>query len=223
MESLTLTLSKNHSILDAYYYPPIELSPNKNYVLGLVELLTFNSIPNIDSKNNKIYIENQEITIPIGSYEIGDIEKYLQNQNINITIQPNNNTLRCEIKCDRDINFKPKNSIGQMLGFEPRVLIANTLHISDSPVAILNINTLRVECNITSGSYINNQKGHCIHEFYPQNPPGFRVIETPSPIIYLPVVVRAIDHLQLRIVDQNGDLVNFRGETITIRLHIKSL
>ena len=45
------------STLEAQYFPPIELSPNKNYALGLVELLTFNSIPNIDSNNNMFYVE----------------------------------------------------------------------------------------------------------------------------------------------------------------------
>ena len=55
-DSLTLTLSGASSTLEAQFFPPIELSSNKNYVLGLVELLTFNSIPNIDSNNCKFYV-----------------------------------------------------------------------------------------------------------------------------------------------------------------------
>ncbi|XP_043472995.1 uncharacterized protein LOC122505447 [Leptopilina heterotoma] len=38
----------NSSTLEAEYFPPMELLSNKKYVLGLVELLTSNSIPNID-------------------------------------------------------------------------------------------------------------------------------------------------------------------------------
>ena len=108
-----------------------------------------------------------------------------------------------------------------MLGFQLRVLSANKLHTSDLPVAILNVNALRVESNITTGAYINNRKLHTIHEFFPTVPPGYKIVEVPSHVIYLPIAVKTIHRLQLRIVDQDGDLVNFRGETITIRLHIK--
>ena len=64
---------------------------------------------------------------------------------------------------------------------------------------------------------------HMIHEFFPAVPPGYKIIEIPSQVIYLPVTVKSIDHLQLRIVDQKVDLIYFRGETITIRLHIKEV
>ena len=82
---------------------------------------------------------------------------------------------------------------------------------------------LPVECNITGGAYINNKKVHTIHEFFPAVPPGFKIIEIPSKVIYQPLVVRSINHIQLKIVNEHGDLVNFRGETITIRLHIKTV
>lgn len=225
-ETLTLTLSGTSSILQTDYFPPIELAPDKNYVLGLVELLTFNSIPNIDIYNNKFYLEDEVFTIPTGSYEIEDIEKYLQSilkpKDIFISIKPNNNTLRCEIKCSKTIDFTPLISIGRLLGFKQRILKENILHRSDLPVTILKVNALRVECNITSGAYINNHKVHTIHEFFPAVPPGYKIIEVPSQVIYLPVSVKTIDHLEIRIVDQDGNLVNFRGEIITIRLHIKS-
>jgi len=224
--SLTLSLSGTSSILEAHYFPPIELLPNKNYVLGLVELLTFNSIPNIDVGNNKFYVGKEEIVLPTGSYEIEDIENFLQEalalKGMQISLKPNNSTLRSVIKCSHNINFQPKDSIGQLLGFTSRVLEANRSHNSDLPVTILKINALRVECNITSGAYVNGHRGHAIHEFFPAVPPGYKIIEVPSHVIYLPVANKSIDHLQLRIVDQDGNLVNFRGEVITVRLHIKA-
>lgn len=225
-DTLTLTISGTSSILEAQYFPPIELSPDKNYALGLVELLTFNSIPNIDVGNNKLYIGGEVISIPTGSYEIEDIENYVKpiliGKNITIDIKPNNNTLRSEIRSDHDIDFTPEDSIGRLLGFTQRTLIANKNHESDLPVAILKVNALRVECSLTTGAYINERKVHTIHEFFPFVPPGYKIIEVPSHVIYLPILNKIIDHLQLRIVDQDGNLVNFRGEEITIRLHIKS-
>jgi len=227
-ESFTLTLSGNSSILEANYFPPIELSPEKNYVLGLTELLTFNAIPNIDEGNNKFHYEIseywQEITIPTGSYEIDDIKNYVKKAlpNIKFNLKANNNELHSEILCGVRIDFTRVNLIGRLLGFTPRVLEANVIHKSDLPVAILKINALRVECNITTGAYINEQKAHTIHEFFPTVLPGYKILEVPSQIIYLPIAVKSIDHIQLKIVDQDGELVNFRGETITIRLHIKT-
>lgn len=225
-ESFTLTISGNSSVLEAEYFPPIELLPNKNYILGLVELLTFNSIPNVDVGKNKFYIGNQIITIPPGSYKIEDIEKFIQNSMTDeaavISIKPNNNTLRSEIKSSLKVSFKPKDSIGELLGFAPRPLAPNKTHTSDLPVAILKVNSIRVECSITTGAYINGKKVHTIHEFFPVVPAGYKIVEVPSHVIYLPVAVKTIHNIQLKIVDQDGDLVNFRGETITIRLHVKS-
>lgn len=227
MESLTLTLSGVSSILEAVYFPPIELSLDKNYVLGLVEFLTFNSIPNIDKHNNKFYVGKEVITIPTGSYEIEDIEKCLQRElngkNITLSLKPNNNTLCSEIKCSEEIDFTAQDSIASLLGFNHRKLAANINHKSDKPVAVLKVNSLRIECNITSGAYINGKISHSIHEFFPSVPPGYKIIEVPSHIIYLPITVKNIDRIQLRITDQDGELVSFRGEVITVRLHIKQV
>lgn len=228
-ETFTLSLSSTSSILEAQFFPPIELSTKKNYVLGLVELLTFNSIPNIDENNNKFYLigEKKPITIPTGSYEIADIEKYLKKQldskNITLELKANNNTLRSIINCSHQIDFQPHDSIGHVLGFAPQVLSANTTYTSNFPVKILRINSLRVDCNITAGAYSNGKRVHTIHEFFPSVPPGFKIIEIPTQVIYLPITTKTINNIQLCILDQDGNLVNFREEVITIRLHIKSI
>ena len=173
-DSFTLTLSENSSVLETQYFPPIELSPNKIYALGLVEFITQNSIPNVDIGQNKFYADKDEIIIP-------------------------------------------------RLGFKPQILKANKVHQSDSPVSIIRVNSLRIECNVTTGAYINDRKVHTIHEFLPIVPAGYKIVEVPSHVIYLPFAVKTIDHIQLRIIDQDGNLVNFRGETKTLRLHINSL
>lgn len=225
--SLTLILSGNSSILESFYFPPIDLPSNKKYVLGLIELLTFNSIPNIDSSCNKIKVGNQIIKLPTGSYEIADIEDYIQKvlegTDIKFSLSANNNTLKSVLTCSEIIDLQVENSIASLLGFSKTTLSPNQSHTSSSPVKILKFNVLRVECNITTGAYINNRKVHTIHEFFPTVPPGYKIIEVPSKVIYQPVSASSINHIQLKIIDENGDLVNFRGETITIRLHLKSL
>ena len=146
--------------------------------------------------------------LPTGSWELEDIERHLQGilapKGIVLSLKHNNNTLRSIIKCSHIINSQPQDSIGRLLGFTRRSLSANIIHESDLPV-ILKISALRVECSIISGACINEKKVHAIHAFFT-----------------ITITVNTIDNIQLRIVDQGGNLVNFHGEIITIRLYVKT-
>jgi hypothetical protein len=225
--SITFTLSGNSSILEANYFPPIQLDLNKTYVLGLIQLSTFNSIPNIDVTNNNIKVGKDEITLPVGSYELEDIEDFIKKSLIDketkFSLKANNNTLKSIIQSNKTVDLQVKNSIHRVLGFSNILLEPNKFHTSSLNVKILKVNTIRVECNITTGAYINNKSVHTIHEFFPSVPPGYRIVEAPKTVIYLPINVQAIDFIQLKIVDQDNELINFRNETITIRLHLKVL
>lgn len=240
--SITFTLTGNTSTLEADYFPPIVLNSRKSYSLGLVTFQSYNSIPNIDESCNRLdFANNQTIIIPTGSYTIEDINAYLQKNMTNITIssentdsakktfegppiiiRANNNTLKSEIWCRWDFDFLDDNSIGPLLGFqEGDFRKGGEWHESLDPIKISKVNSIKVECSITYGAFTNGTQAHTIHEFSPDVPPGYKISESPRSIIYMPVSVRVIDNITLNIVDQNGALVNFRGEEITVRLHLK--
>lgn len=229
----TFSFTGNTSELSVNYYPPIYLSNNIQYEIGLINFETYNTIPNIDDKNNVIKIGPHKIQFPIGTYEITDIDQYIQKQiedlnrkqnfNCTLLLHANANTLKTEIKCTHAIDLSMKNSLASILGFNYEVLPPNQLHISSKPIDILKVNTLKILCNITGGSYDNGNLSHILHEFFPAVPPGHKIIETPKNVIYLPLNTNVIDNITLKIVDQYNDLVNFREETITIRLHLKKL
>lgn len=283
MTSITLTLTGDSSQLSAQYCPAIDLSDGE-YVCGLIDFQTFNSIPNIDETNNLFYFghpnqnaaikpanivlnsvelfesstsereEEEEtsrkrrrrrrravgnntikkhkaipltyIEIPTGSYELEHLAEYLQkrlkSKGAKLMLQPNKNTLRCEVFCTQPIDFSRPNTFGSLLGFRSdRVLDAYEAHESQLPANILKVNIIRVECNIITGSYLNNRASHTIHEFSPKVPPGYKINEVPQNVIYFPITVKNIQKIELSLVDQSNQTVNFRGETITIRLHIK--
>lgn len=236
--SITLTLNGDSSLLSANYFPPIQL--NENYVCGLISFDTYHSIPNVDVENNLFHIGDHEIEIPVGSYEISDIAEFLKNKyytlktdilssklhNLNgsasLDIKANYNTLQTQIKSASDIiYFNRERSIGSLLGFSKRVLQPDVEHFSDKPIDITKINTIIVESNIVSGSFINDTSAHILHQFSLNVSPGYKITEAPANVIYLPVRSKTINSIALKVVDQDGNLINFRGEKISVRLHLK--
>lgn len=235
------TLRGRSSILSVDFSNPIELDPHYDYSLAVIGLHTYNSIPNIeDGVNNKFYYwelgdrtREKVIKIPTGSYEISDIESYLQEKLSSgvvkqqsddyyyFSLKPNNNTLKCEIKSKHEINFTPKDSLATLLGYSAQVLKPDILYQSDLPVKIVKVITIHVDCNITTGAFQNNKPSHTIFEFGLKVDPGYAIDIEPNNRIFLPVnSKREIDNITLKILDQNSEPVNFRGEEIIVRLEL---
>lgn len=228
--SLSFTFTGTGSTLSADFFPSIELDETSSYEVGLLGFESYNSIPNIDSLNNKFHYgddSQQVIEIPEGTYELSAIAAYIQHElfardrKLFMHLQANNNTLKTHIKTNFPVDFTPKDSVGRLLGFKPAKIPANRLTISDNVVDIFKVNSVHVDCNIATGSFINGRLAHTIFQFFPSVSAGFKIIEEPTPVIYLPVTTRSISNITLRIVDQSGNLVNFRGEKVTIRLHLR--
>lgn len=222
----TLSFSGNTSVLLEKYFPPIDIPGD--YECGLLSLFTYNSIPNIDKSNNLFYIGSEIIEIPEGSYEIDDIINYITTQLKETKTKPivsiygNTNTLKTEIKSTHPIYFNKDNTIGSLLGFSKREIIPNKKTESDLPVNINKVNSIRVECSITTGAYMNSKPVHTIYEFSPNVIPGDKISENPTNIIYLPINVSEVIHfVEVKLVDQDGDLINFRNEQIDLKLHLK--
>lgn len=225
-------LSGRGSHLNCDIFPPLELDQKYKWEFGLIDFTTYNSIPNIEENvNNTLYFgdDDEEIKLPTGSYEIDDINKFItdyleknkRNSNIKISISPNNNTLRSEIFSNVWINFEKPNSLASVLGFDKIKFEPNITHSSTSQVSIIRVDTIRIVCNIVSGSYNNGIENHVLHEFYPAVAPGYKIIEIPKNVIYLPLNTIKIDNISIRLEDQNGALINFRDEIVTIRLHLR--
>lgn len=231
--TLTVTLTGTSSELHANFFPPIQL-PSNDYSIGLLSFDSYNSIPNImKGKNDMFYYGNDKsIQIPEGTYELDAINTFLSEKlnedgNIGFHLRGNTNTLKAELRCDVPVyfNFPDKpNSIGSLLGFnKPRTTIkpGGGYTSSDTIVEIFKVNAISVQCNLVSGSYQNGNPVHILHQFFPLSAPGYKIVETPSPVIYLPINTQTIYNLSVHLTDQDNNLIDFRGETITIRLHLK--
>lgn len=250
IESKSIVLSDTSPDFTKLLHPPISLDQRGKHEIALIGLDMYNSIPNIDKKNNTLLYEysdvknnlvpdealtyenvRKKITIPIGSYEISAINDYIQKELIlhgypNLfEIGANLNTFKCVIKINNPnvkIDFSENNSIGPLLGFGRNTLEGESEFESLNIVNILSINSLQVNCSVIEGSYLNEDKKPIIYSFFPNVPPGYKIVENPQSPIFLPVNIHHIDKIRIWITDQNGRKINIRGEAITIRLHLRS-
>ena len=238
--SFQVIVSGNQSSFNTLFNPQIELGKKKVYEIALVNLETFYSFPNIDDSNN-IFVYSHDrgqtwtkIKIPTGSYEIGDLNQTIHfemekvghydevNQESYINIAANSNTLKSILIIGKDyqVDFNQPNNLSKVLGFTGKKYIEG-FHESEKPVNILSINSIFVNIDIIDGSYVNGKTKNTIYSFFPDVAPGFKIIESPVNLVYLPILPYTIQNLNLSITDQDENLLNLRGEKLTARFHIR--
>lgn len=236
--SITFSLTGTGSYLRSFFRPSLDLVGN--YGLGLVGFYSYNALQNIYEGNNKVYYSDpgtasKTLTIPNGAYEINSLNDYIKEHlegkkddrkerdelNKAFSLVANTNTLQCVIESKYDIDFTPSDSIGRMLGFSSKKLEANIVHKSDLDVRISPATNIRVQCNITGGSYLNGASDHTIFEFALDAEPGELVAKEPSSVLYLPVSTHRIEDIALWLSNQDGEPINFGKEQVSIRLELK--
>lgn len=252
MTSYTFAFTGTTSVLRSDFLPEIRLDPDSDYCCGLLDFTSYNSIPNIiENKNNEFTFEykvdekkkdskgketinqvtkRKTISLATGAYEVSDILHYLKNElaneKINFTYEISAASSRVKIIFGTTITWTA-GSVLDVIGFRRGNSVTfnrNWAYWSSSIVKITDIDVIRVECDIVSGSYINGRHCHTIHQFsHCKVSPGFKFIEVPQHIIYLPITEKRLRNIQISIVDQNGEAVDFRGEQITCRIHIKKV
>ena len=142
-----------------------------------------------------------------------------------ITISANVSTLKSEISITNSmykIDFTISNSIRTILGFDSSIL-SQGQNVSSSIVNIIDFNSIFVNCDCVSGSYVNGIASPVIYSFGPKVSPGFRIVESPVNLVYLPINRKTLSEFTVWITDQAGRPIDFRGENITCRFHIRNI
>lgn len=249
MTSFTVSFTGTSSVLQADFLPEITLDPDSSYCCGLLDFASYNSIPNVThGKNNEFqyryYVDEKRkekgkeviksvprdrtISLPTGSYEVEDILKYLKfelgNERIYLTYEISVETSKVRIGFSTLIEWTG-GTVLDIIGFQressPK-FERNVGYWSTNIVKITQIDIIRIECDIISDSYINGKQCHTIHQFsHCKVAPGYKFIEVPHHIIYLPIKEKQLRTIQISVVDQNGNPIDFRGEQISCRIHIR--
>ena len=213
---------------------PIYLGRNKHYKVALSSIETYYSFPNVTGKNNKFRYTNSEgrtttLQLPVGCYDVTTINSTLSSlmgtDSGQITIDLIVPELKACIKVAQgfSVDFTLAGSINFLLGFSNSVLSPG-INIADDIIKINDINSILINCDLITNSYVNGIQAPVIYSFFPNVPPGYKIIKELPRLEYVDVNRNSeIKSIRVWLTDQDGDLVNFRGETITIRLVLSEL
>ena len=148
----------------------------------------------------------------------------MANDKNNIEISANTNTLKFEmfLKNNYEVDFRKDKSINSLLGFDSN-LYASGFHVSENMVNILTINSILVNIDIISGSYVNGFTQPTIYSSFPDVSPGYKIIENPHNLLYLPITSDTIHSISISLIDQNGNELNLRGENLSMRFHLREI
>ena len=239
--SFQIVVSDNKTQFKTKFNPPLQLDKKKTYEIALVNLETYYSFPNITAGNSLFGYSSDDgvnwfdIKISEGCYDITDLNDTIQqemrknghydsaNEDYYITLSANPSTLRSilNIHLDYQVDFRPNDSLRTVLGFKSLVYTGYTE--SENVVNILSINSILVNIDIIAGSYVNGVAQPTIFSFFPNVSPGYKIIENPRNLVYLPVTLDTIHSLETWLTDQDGKQLNLRGESITVRFHLKEI
>ena len=117
--------------------------------------------------------------------------------------------------------FDVPNSLASVLGFKQGLVYGVRRHASENRVNIMSVNSILVHCNIIHFSYMRDTQAPVSYNFFPNAAPGQKILEAPHNLIYLPVTVNVISTLSVWLTDQHGELLDFRGEELSIRFHLR--
>ena len=203
----------------------------------------FNTLFNINTSNNLFYYSTnggtiwKTLTLNPGAYEIDDINTEIQRQMVingdytigasgntfSITIAPNLNLGKTQITLlnNYQVDFTKPNNFSTLLGYTSRVLSA-AYNLSDNISQIRSNNSIYINTNLTNGILINNRFRNVIYSTSAfLVPPGYNILMIPNPPRYYPLIVNRIADYRVFITDENGNPLNFNGETIEVQFHIR--
>ena len=125
-------------------------------------------------------------------------------------------TLRCEMKLSASVavDFTHPYSINTILGFDSGLYGGPTAvkYISRHDIDILSVNSIYVNWDLITNSYINGVPAPVIYSFFPNVAPGYKVVEKPYNFIYLPLNKTFINSVTVWLTDEKNNILNFKDQ-----------
>ena len=154
-------------------------------------------------------------------------KKHYTEANYPFRIKPSFSTLGSIITISPQgsiIGFVFEDSIGNLLGFN-ETLLYEEYNLSPNPVDILSFDNIFIETDIAQGMIFRGKRTGIIHNFTMDVDPGYKYIEKFRGGIqwYMMETKDFISSTNLKLKNENGNLVSFKGQSVTFRLSIKEV
>ena len=234
----------NRSTHEEHLFQPLQTN-NKQFKIAITFLSAYNGIFNVTNSNNNFYFTKSitdddhyiMITIPPGAYEIESLndeikriiinDEHFTEANYPFTIKPNFSTLGSIIEISNEesaISFKASDSIGSLLGFNKKT-IYDEYNLSDNPVDILSFDNIFIKTDIAQGMIFKGRRSGIIHNLTMDVHLGYKYIEKFRGGVswYMVETKDFISSINLKLKNENGNLVSFNGQSVTFRLSIKEV
>ena len=240
-EHILIVIDK--STHEEHLFQPLQTN-NKQFKIAVTFLTGYNGIFNITNINNKFYFKKSPFEedfiqnrIPNGAYEIESLNNeikrifidkdYYTNEDYPFMIKPIFGTLGSIIEISQPgavIGFVFDDSIGNLLGFN-ETLLYKEYNLSPNRVDILSFDNIFIECDIAQGLIFRGKRPRIIHSFTMDVDPGYKYIEKFRGELqwYMMDAKDIISSINLRLRNENGNLVSFNGQSVSFRLSIKEI
>ena len=209
----------------------------------------FRYSPNLGTNNFTIYIKEGAYEInQLNKYLQDEMKKQLTPLNLykedGVALGANLMTLKSTLKFGKPtdkthyyVDFDVSNSLASFIGFNKqeytyvekredpnnpdKITDVVDYYESENHVRIDEVTSIRITSDIIEDSYSNGKSVNDIYAFLPGVSPGFRIMERPIHLFYYPITVNKISRMETKVIDQRGNLIDFRGEDIIIRFHVR--
>ena len=104
------------------------------------------------------------------------------------------------LKDNYEVDFRQDNSINSLLGFDSKIYTSE-FHEFENMVNILTINSILVNIDIISGSYVNGSTQPVIYSFFPNVSPEYKIIENLHNLLYFPITSDTIHSITVWLTD----------------------
>ena len=189
--------------------------------LGLIRLSVYNSVFNVNRRNNQFLYEGEVLAVIPGAYELIEIAKLIREEtNGNVIIEPDKNTMKCKMEVLQDVNnFDVENSVASLLGFDKQIY-SRGKYTTNRIIDIMGFNTINIHCNIILGAKYNGKETDILYTFNLTEPPGYLINIIPTSILYQNVTKDRIQYIEFHIKDEHGRPKDFNGDVLSFTLHM---